>query len=366
MLEVVSIHRRLLEQDLAARNVDFELHGDPPPKLGEIAFTRSGDAWVCSVSESSRDELYALGDHVVISGAVQTTGYATPEFVNWFRHYVPEAQGGKIPNPTELQLPPEPGDLTREHQVSAMSRAQVQELASAYGLRANGPTADIIRRVLAFERGQPLGPEDRPKAPRRSRKRRSKDKPRKLRPKTLKVYTPPKGRASVPIPRIIAELERIPDIRALFEDYGAHRLKIAFAKMMSLWGGANDSRLSRSLATGVVPGMVVSVAKKHHWRSRDGSEREWGMCEYTVRCEPGGGFTLVGFKGGRPDIHELAERETYFLNARSLFRVLTGHAKHGMTFSRFFRTLTAEEEGRVSFEGTGSHLTPVSQDLPRD
>tara|TARA_Y100000034_G_scaffold110577_1_gene142837 strand:+ start:1240 stop:2022 length:783 start_codon:yes stop_codon:yes gene_type:complete len=79
----------------------------------------------------------------------------------------------------------------------------------------------------------------------------------------------------------------------------------------------------------------VLVAVKRHM----GQYKDWGTCEYRVRCEPDGGYTLVFFQGNRTDM----KAGTYWPNvSRMWFAILAldpaKKVHHRMTIKRFFGT----------------------------
>ncbi len=202
----------------------------------------------------------------------------------------------------------------RAGELAVLSGSAVAKIAKALKVKRTGKKSAVIERILSAEFDPPeeKAPKKvakKGKEPEAAKKVKSKKTPRekKIDPITAQIATM--------IDSVTAPLQ------AMYDLCGARRAKLAISALFQSFDPTH------ALATKVgggkfalyhVPGMIWTAVKNH--RDRPNGEK-WGSCEYQVRCEDDGGYTLIGFKGNRPDVQEVVG--TTYPNANSLLQVLT-------------------------------------------
>ena len=84
---------------------------------------------------------------------------------------------------------------------------------------------------------------------------------------------------------------------------------------------------------GFMAGRLLCVTKRH--RSTNG--RDWGRCEYRVRCNKDGSYTLEYFAGNRTDVKTGDNWATASIMFKALLALPPDTMHHKMTIKRYFK-----------------------------
>jgi len=83
---------------------------------------------------------------------------------------------------------------------------------------------------------------------------------------------------------------------------------------------------------GYETGRLLCITKNH----RASGPKSWGRCEYRVRCNPDGSYTLEYFAGNRDDLKKGTSWPTVSKMFFALLALPPGTRHHRMTLKRFF------------------------------
>ena len=263
----------------------------------------------------------------------------------------------------ELEEEDEDEEPDERAELEATPIGTLRKKAKELGHSGAGKKVDLIDRILsgpAAEEPEPEPPKRKAKSAKKapparkkkksgrgevaaSRAARSKKAPKKAPKKPRAKAEPKEDPIKVELTKRIADIED--DLRELYELAGARRTKLAIGDLLASFDPT--ARLAAKHGVGrfsryTVPGETYTVVKRPK-RRPDGAD--WGTCEYKVRCEDDGGFTLIGFTGSRPDVKRAAKKRTKFKDANALLRLLTKRDYPRVQFYKFFE-LDKEEQVR--------------------
>ena len=408
MLKVHTIvfHESVEELEITVKGPKKDL-----PDLDGIAFESKRGSHTCRIHQQA-NQLYALGLVVEVPEKVNAPDGPSETYAGWFKNFVPQGQGGimsaedeaevrkqfggtesdsdeapvtsdeevdlldpkedvvaeVLAEPTttseEVEEPFEESETEEEDEeeeddrperlkvLLGTKRKNLIALAKKNGLKAVGKNVDLAEAIYAAETAPP--PEDDEELPEEpgeeSEEEEESEAPKPApKKKTRRVGGAKKGRKKAEPKKSLLDPVRtdfdpiLAQVKVLIAKHGGKRCRDVFNEIVKLETGAATGEGKATV--GHVPGMVVSITR-HHKTRPDGTE--WGTCEYTVRCEEGGAYTLLAFRGKRPELVEAASEKRHYKDANALFRAFTLRDYPRVTFEKFFNLGKAKAEGRMT------------------